>query len=163
MLFGRRDPRFRGHFTAAAILVAGVALWLHFIYDIYQIHNVPYARTPSLLAKDHPLIPLSLGEGVNRLLFGLEPPYLLFTALFGLLAASVWPLSRGRMDWIGVGLIGLFVASFTLLMSLFRQVPLRLLATGNRFPMYPLGRRGRLHSETALPDGYQAVSGERSS
>ena len=124
MLFGRRDPRFGGHFTAAAILVAGVALWLHFIYDIYQIHNVPYARTPSFLAKDHPLIPLSLGEGVNRLLFGLEPPYLLFTALFGLLAASVWPLSRGRMDWIGVGLIGLFVASFTLLMSLFRQVPL---------------------------------------
>ena len=122
--FGRSDPRFVRHLTAAAILTAGIALWLHFIYDIYQIHNVPYAHTPSLLAKDHPLIPLSLGEGVNRLLFGLEPPYLLFTALFGLLAASVWPLSRGRMDWIGVGLIGLFVASFTLLMSLFRQVPL---------------------------------------
>ena len=124
MFFGRSDPRFGRHLTAAVILTAGVALWLHFIYDIYQIHNVPYAHTPSLLAKDHPLIPISLGEGVTRLLVGLEPPYLLFTVFFGLLTASVWPLERGRMDWIGIGLIGLFVASFTLLMSLFRQVPL---------------------------------------
>ena len=122
--FGRSDPRFVRHLTAAAILSAGVALWLHFIYDIYQVHNIPYAYTPSLLTKDNLLIPISLGEGVTRLLVGLEPPYLFVTVFFGLLAASIRPLERGRMDWIGIGLIGLFVASFTLLMSLFQQVAL---------------------------------------
>ena len=122
--FGRSDPRFVRHLTAAAILSAGVALWLHFIYDIYQVHNIPYAYTPSFLTKDNLLIPISLGEGVTRLLVGLEPPYLLVTVFFGLLAAYIRPLERGRMDWIGIGLIGLFVASFTLLMSLFQQVAL---------------------------------------
>ena len=122
--FGRSDPRFVRHLTAAAILSAGVALWLHFIYDIYQVHNIPYAYTPSLLTKDNLLIPISLGEGVTRLLVGLEPPYLLVTVFFGLLPAYIRPLERGRMDWIGIGLIGLFVASFTLLMSLFQQVAL---------------------------------------
>ena len=121
--FGRSDPRFVRHLTAAAILTAGVALWLHFIYDIYHI-DAFYTRTPSFVAKDHLLVPISLGEGVTRLLVGLEPPYLLVTVFLGLLAASIRPLSRGRMDWIGIGLIGLFVASFTLLMSLFRQMAL---------------------------------------
>ena len=122
--FGRSTPRFVRHLTAAAILTAGVALWLHFIYDIYQIHDGPYPATTSLLTKGPLPIPISLSEGVTRLLVGLEPPYLLVTVLFGLLAASIRPLERGRMDWIGIGLIGLFVASFTLLMSLYRQMAL---------------------------------------
>ena len=128
--FGRRNPRLVRHLTAAAILTVGVALWLHFIYDIYQVqpqhvHKFPAGHTSSLLTKDNLLMPISLGEGVTRLLVGLEPPYLLVTVFFGLLAAYIRPLERGRMDWIGIGLIGLFVASFTLLMSLFRHMPLR--------------------------------------
>ena len=129
MFFGRSDPRFGRHLTAAVILTAGVALWLHFIYDIYQVqqqhvYKFPDTDTPGLVTKDNLLIPISLGEGVTRLLVGLEPPYLLVTVFFGLLAASIRPLERGRMDWIGIGLIGLFVASFTLLMSLFRHMAL---------------------------------------
>ena len=174
MFFGRSDPRFGRHLTAAVILTAGVALWLHFIYDIYQVqqqhvYKFPDTDTPGLVTKDNLLIPISLGAGVTRLLVGLskirgvvgwwpglrrsgtrpggdgqaetspvhEPPYLLVTVFFGLLAASIRPLERGRMDWIGIGLIGLFVASsspralapkerqtVTLLMSLFRHMAL---------------------------------------
>ena len=122
-VFGRSNSRFVRHLTAAAILTAGVALWLCLFYDVSHFIDFFFTLTPSV-TKGHLLIPISLGEGVTRLLVGLEPPYLLVTVFFGLLAASIRPLGRGRMDWIGIGLIGLFVASFTLLMSLFRQMAL---------------------------------------
>ena len=163
MFFGRSDPRFGRHLTAAVILTAGVALWLHFIYDIYQVqqqhvYKFPDTDTPGLVTKDNLLIPISLGEGVTRLLVGLEPPYLLVTVFFGLLAASIRPLGK-RPDGLDRYRPDRAVRRFLHALDVsFPAHGIGLLATGDRFPMYPLGRRGRLRSETALPDGYRSAS-----
>ena len=67
------------------------------------------------------------------------------------------------MDWIGIGLIGLFVASFTLLMSLFRHMALVYWQPAIVFLCILWAVAVDYVAKRALPDGYRAASDARSS